>query len=38
MFFASDNGSGAAPEILDALSRANEGYARSYGATRSWAG
>jgi threonine aldolase len=32
MFFASDNGSGAAPEIMAALSRANEGYARSYGA------
>lgn len=32
MFFASDNGSGAAPEIMAALVRANEGYARSYGA------
>lgn len=32
MFFASDNGSGAAPEIMAALARANEGYARSYGA------
>ena len=32
MFFASDNGSGAAPEIMAALQRANEGYARSYGA------
>jgi threonine aldolase len=32
MFFASDNGSGAAPEILAALTRANDGYARSYGA------
>lgn len=32
MFFASDNGSGAAPEIMAALSRANAGYARSYGA------
>ena len=32
MFFASDNGSGAAPEIIAALTRANEGYARSYGA------
>lgn len=32
MFFASDNSSGAAPEILAALTRANEGYARSYGA------
>lgn len=32
MFFASDNGSGAAPEIMAALQRANDGYARSYGA------
>ena len=32
MFFASDNGSGAAPEIMAAVQRANEGYARSYGA------
>ena len=32
MFFASDNGSGAAPEVIAALTRANEGYARSYGA------
>ena len=32
MFFASDNGSGAAPEIIAALTRANEGHARSYGA------
>ena len=32
MFFASDNGSGAAPEIMAAIQRANEGYARSYGA------
>lgn len=32
MFFASDNASGAAPEIIAALARANEGYARSYGA------
>ncbi len=32
MFFASDNGSAAAPEILAALTRANDGYARSYGA------
>ena len=32
MFFASDNGSGAAPEIMAALMRANDGYARSYGA------
>ena len=32
MFFASDNSSGAAPEIMEALARANEGYAKSYGA------
>ena len=32
MFFASDNGSGAAPEIIATLTRANDGYARSYGA------
>lgn len=32
MFFASDNGSGAAPEIMAALTAANKGYARSYGA------
>lgn len=32
MFFASDNTSGAAPEVLAALIAANEGYARSYGA------
>ena len=32
MFFASDNGSGAAPEIMAAVVRANAGYARSYGA------
>jgi threonine aldolase len=32
MFFASDNGSGVAPEIMEALTRANDGYARSYGA------
>ena len=31
MEFASDNTSGAAPEIMDALARANEGYAPSYG-------
>lgn len=31
MFFASDNTSGAAPEIMAALARANDGYARSYG-------
>ena len=32
MFFASDNGSGAAPELMAAPARANEGYARSSGA------
>ena len=32
MWFTSDNASGAAPEIMAALQRANEGYARSYGA------
>lgn len=32
MFFASDNTSGATPEVLAALLRANEGYARGYGA------
>ena len=32
MHFASDNTSGAAPEVMDALRRANEGYERSYGA------
>jgi threonine aldolase len=31
MFFTSDNASGAAPEIIAALTRANEGFARSYG-------
>ena len=31
MFFASDNTSGAPPEVMQALLRANEGYARSYG-------
>lgn len=31
MFFASDNSSGVPAEIMAALSRANEGYARSYG-------
>lgn len=31
MFFASDNGTAVAPEIMAALSRANEGYALSYG-------
>ena len=32
MFFASDNGSGVAPDIMAAILRANDGYARSYGA------
>lgn len=32
MFFASDNTSGAIPEVMSALTRANEGYARGYGA------
>ncbi len=32
MFFASDNGSGVAPAILAAMTRANDGYARGYGA------
>lgn len=32
MFFASDNSSGAAPEIIEAVVRANGGYASSYGA------
>ncbi len=32
MFFASDNTSGATPEVLAALIRANDGYARGYGA------
>lgn len=32
MRFASDNTSGAAPEIMDAIVKANEGYERSYGA------
>jgi threonine aldolase len=32
MFFASDNGSGATPEVMEALSRANDGYTRGYGA------
>jgi threonine aldolase len=31
MFFASDNTSGAPQEVMAALARANEGYARSYG-------
>jgi threonine aldolase len=32
MFFKSDNGSGAAPEVMAAVLRANDGYATSYGA------
>jgi threonine aldolase len=32
MRFASDNSSGAAPEVMAALMRANDGYERSYGA------
>jgi threonine aldolase len=31
MFFASDNGSGTHPDIMAAVLRANDGYARSYG-------
>jgi threonine aldolase len=32
MHFASDNGSGAHPKVMEALQRANEGHAPSYGA------
>ncbi|MFD1340885.1 threonine aldolase family protein [Litorisediminicola beolgyonensis] len=32
MFFASDNGGPVPPQVLDALARANEGYASAYGA------
>lgn len=32
MFFASDNTSGAAPEVMAAMMRANAGYQKSYGA------
>ena len=32
MFFASDNSGPVLPEVMDALSRANEGYAMAYGA------
>ncbi|MEM7670162.1 MAG: beta-eliminating lyase-related protein [Pseudomonadota bacterium] len=32
MIFTSDNASGAAPEILDAVTRASDGYTRGYGA------
>ena len=38
MFFASDNGSGAAPEIMAELARANAGYSRGYGADGMTAG
>lgn len=31
MFFASDNTSPAHPKVMDAVARANEGYAKSYG-------
>src|SRR4051812_46106807 len=31
MYFASDNTAGMAPEILDAVARANTGYALGYG-------
>lgn len=34
MWFTSDNAAGAAPEVLDAVMRANEGYAMAYGADR----
>lgn len=34
MFFASDNTSGAPPEIMAALLKANQGYDRSYGGDR----
>lgn len=34
MFFASDNSSGAPPEVMQALLKANEGYDRSYGNDR----
>ena len=32
MWFTSDNASGAAPEVMAAVTAANAGYARSYGA------
>jgi threonine aldolase len=32
MFFTSDNASGAAPEVMAAVQRANEGFSRGYGA------
>lgn len=32
MWFTSDNASGAAPEVMAAVARANDSYARSYGA------
>lgn len=31
MFFTSDNASGVAPQVMAALTKANEGYAKSYG-------
>ena len=31
MYFASDNTAGCAPEVLEALARANTGYALGYG-------
>ena len=31
MYFASDNTSGVAPEIMAAVARANDGYAMPYG-------
>lgn len=37
MFFASDNTSGVAPEILAAITRANTGYVRGYGNDESMA-
>lgn len=37
MRFASDNTSGAAPEVMAALVKANEGYERSYGADNAMA-
>jgi threonine aldolase len=37
MFFTSDNASGAAPEVLAAVMRANEGFTRGYGAEEAMA-
>lgn len=31
MFFASDNASGVAPQVMAAIAKANDGYAKSYG-------